>query len=88
MILGLVFTLVVAALQEGSSAEPQAAMQQRAHDEYERHKQTAIRINELSERINSEADASSLISEIASLFAKELASGLGQRQYPSATCPR
>jgi hypothetical protein len=48
MILGLVFTLVVAALQQGSSAEPQAAIQQRAQDEYERHKQAAIRINELA----------------------------------------
>ena len=72
MILGLVFTLVVAALQQGNSAEPQAAIQQRAQDEYERHKQAAIRINELAGRIQSEADASAVVSEIAGLFAKEL----------------
>src|ERR1019366_2488640 len=72
MILGLVFTLVVAALQQGNSAEPQAAIQQRAQDEYERHKQAAIRINDLAGRIHSEADASALVSEIAGLFAKEL----------------
>lgn len=72
MILGLVFTLVVAALQQGSSAEPQTAVQQRAHDEYERHKQAAIRINELAGRIQSEADASAVVSEIAGLFPREL----------------
>ncbi len=74
MILGLVFTLVVSALQQGSSAEPQSSIQQRAHDEYERHKQAAIRINELAGRIQSEADASAIVSEIAGLFAKELPS--------------
>ena len=72
MILGLVFTLVVAALQQGSSAEPQTAVQQRAHDEYERHKQAAIRINDLTGRIQSEADASTVVSEIAGLFPREL----------------
>ena len=71
-ILGLVFTLVVAALQQGSSAEPQAAIQQRARDEYERHKQAAIRINDLAGRIHSEADASAIVSEIAGLWVKEL----------------
>jgi hypothetical protein len=58
--------------QQNSSAEPQAAIQQQAHDEYERHKQAAIPINELAGRIHSEADASALVSEIAGLFAKEL----------------
>ena len=71
-ILGLVFTLVVAALQQGSSAEPQAAIRQRARDEYERHKQAAIRINDLAGRIHSEADASAIVSEIAGLWVKEL----------------
>jgi hypothetical protein len=70
--LGLVFSLVVVAFQHGGSAEPQAAIQQRAHDEYEQHKQAAIRINELAGRIHSEADASAFVSEIAGLFAKEL----------------
>lgn len=72
MILELVFTLVVSALQQGSSAEPQSSIQQRAHDEYERHKQNAIRINELAGRIQSEADASAVVSEIAGLFPREL----------------
>ena len=47
-------------------------MQQRARDEYEHHKQAAIRINDLAGRIQSEADASALVSEIAGLLAKEL----------------
>jgi hypothetical protein len=73
MILGLVFAFIVAAFQQqGGSAEPQAAIQQRAHDEYERHKQAATRINDLAGRIQSEADASAVVSEIAGLFAKEL----------------
>jgi len=72
MILGLVLALVVAAFQQVGSAEPPAAIQQRAHDEYERHKQAAIRINESAGRIHSEADASAFVSEIAGLFAKEL----------------
>jgi hypothetical protein len=70
--LGLVLALVVAAPQSSSSTESQATMQQRAHDEYERHKQAAIRINELAGGIHSEADASAFVSEIAGLFAKEL----------------
>jgi hypothetical protein len=82
--LGLAFPLIVGAPQQSSSAEPQAAIQQRAHEEYERHKQAAIRINDLAGRINSEADASAVVSEIASLFAKELppawaSSGIRQR---------
>jgi len=49
MILGLVFALIVVVFQQqGGSAGPQAAIQQRAHDEYERHKQAATRINELA----------------------------------------
>jgi hypothetical protein len=39
---------------------------------YEQHKQAAIRINELAGRIQSEADASAYVSEIAAVFAKEL----------------
>jgi hypothetical protein len=73
MILGLIFALIIGAPQQDSgSAAPQAAVQQRAHDEYERHKQAAIRINDLAGRINSEADANAVVSEIAGLFAKEL----------------
>jgi hypothetical protein len=73
MILGLVFALSIGApQQESRSTESQATMKQQAHDEYERHKQAAIRINELARRIHSEADASAVVSEIAGLFAKEL----------------
>jgi hypothetical protein len=73
MILGLVFALIIGAPRQNSrSTESQATMTQQAHDEYERHKQSAIRINELARRIHSEADASALVSEIAGLFAKEL----------------
>jgi hypothetical protein len=56
--LGLAFPLIVGAPEQSSFAEPQAAIQHRAHDEYEQHKQAAIRINELAQRIHSEAEAS------------------------------
>jgi hypothetical protein len=84
MIFGLVFALIVAAPQQSDSTESQATMQRRAHDEYERHKQAAIRINDLAGRIQSEGDASAVVSEIAGLFAKELplawaSSGIRQR---------
>jgi hypothetical protein len=39
---------------------------------YEQHKQAAIRINDLVGQIHSEADASAIVSEIATMFAKEL----------------
>jgi len=71
--LGIVFALIIGAPQQDSrSTESQATMKQQAHDEYERHKLAAIRINELAGRIQSEADASAVVSEIAGLFAKEL----------------
>jgi|ERR1039458_2962537 hypothetical protein len=69
---GLVFALLFAAPQQDSSAESQASMPEQSNDVYERHKQAAIRINDLAGRIHSEADASALVSEIAGLFAKEL----------------
>jgi len=73
MILGLVFALIIGIPQQDSrSTESQATMEQQAHDEYERHKQAAIRINDFAGRISSEADASTLVSEVAGLFAKEL----------------
>jgi hypothetical protein len=82
--LGLVFALLVAAPRQSGSTESQTATQQRAHDEYERHKQAAIRINNLAGEIHSEADASAFVSEIAGLFARELppawaSSGIRQR---------
>jgi hypothetical protein len=72
MILGFIFALLVAVLQQGDSVGLQATMQQHARDEYERHKQAAIRINEIAGGIQSEADASAVVSEIAGLFANEL----------------
>lgn len=42
------------------------------NDSYERHRQAAIRINDLAGRIHSEADANLYVGEIAGLFAKEL----------------
>jgi hypothetical protein len=71
-------------------------MQQRAHEEYERHRQAAARINDLAESVQSEADANTLVSEIAALFSKELppvwlASGINQRvakaEYQSVRDP-
>jgi hypothetical protein len=71
--LGIVFALISGApQQESRSTESQETMKQQAHDEYERHKQSAIRINELAGRIRSEADASAVVSEIAGLFAEAL----------------
>jgi len=71
-VLAMAFALVVAAPQESDTTDAQMSTQQHAHDEYERHKQAAIRINDLAARIHSEADASAFVSEIAGLFAKEL----------------
>ena len=71
--LGMVFALISGApQQESRSTESQETMKRQAHDEYERHKQSAIRINELAGRIQSEADASAVVNGIAGLFAKEL----------------
>ena len=82
--LGLIFALIVAAPRPGGSAGSQTTMQEGAKNEYERHKETAIRINELAGRIHSEADANALVSEIAGLLAQALppawaSSGIRQR---------
>lgn len=66
----LAFVWVLSA--HAQSRVPQTSIQQRAHDEYERHKQAAIRINELARQIHSESYATTLVSEIAALFADEL----------------
>lgn len=79
----LAFVLLLAALPQDASTASPATMPQRTTNEYERHKQTAIRINQRAGRINSEADASAVVSEIAGLFAKELPpawAGTGIRQ--------
>ena len=72
MIFGLVFALIIAAPLQDNSTESQVTMQQQAHDAYERHRQAAIRINDLAARIHSQTDADAMISEIADLFNKEL----------------
>ena len=96
MILGLAFAVVVAILQQGDSAGSQVTMQQRAHEAYERHRQAAIRINDLAAQVQSEADAKAMVEEIAALFSKEmpspwLASSINQRvakaEYQSARDP-
>jgi hypothetical protein len=80
----LAIALLLAAVPQNGSTDSATTMQQRAHDEYERHRQAAIRINDLAERIQSEAEADALVAEIAALFSKELppawlASGINQR---------
>ena len=84
MIALLVLALIVETPRPSSSVESQTPMQQGANDEYEQHKKTAIRINDLAGRIHSEADASTFVSEIAGFLAKELppawaSSGIRQR---------
>jgi hypothetical protein len=81
---GLVLALIIGTPRQSSSVESQTTMQQGANDQYERHKQAAIRINDLAGRIHSEADATAFVSEIAGLLAKELppawaSSGIRQR---------
>lgn len=70
--LGLVFALMVAASPPSRSTESQVTIEPHAHAEHERHKQAAIRINELAGQIHSQADANALVSEVAAVFAKEL----------------
>src|SRR5437868_5462645 len=71
-VLVMTFALVVVAQQKSDSAGSQSSLQQHAKGEYERHKQAAIRINDLAGRIHSDADADVFVSEIRVLFAKEL----------------
>ena len=71
-VFAMVLALAVAALQKSDTNDAQMSTPQRARDEYERHTQAAIRINDLAGRIHSEADATDYVSEIAVLFAREL----------------
>jgi len=88
--------LLFAAQPQNGSADSATNMQQRAHEEYERHRQVAIRINDLAAQVQSEADDKAIVEEIAALFSKEmppawLASGVNQRvaraEYLSARGP-
>jgi hypothetical protein len=84
MVLFLALALLLAGQQNGGSADSATNMQQRAHEQYERHRQAAIRINDLATQMQTEADANVVVAEIAALFSKEmpsawLASGINQR---------
>lgn len=90
----LVFVWVLSA--DAQSRVPQTSVQPHVSDGYEQHNQAAIRINELARQIHSESDASTLVSEIAALFADELppawaVSGIEQRvahaEYQSVHTP-
>ena len=63
----LIFALCVAAFGQGDSDLHTAAQHA-----YEVHKQAAIQINDLAGRVHTDDDATAYVSEIASLFAKEL----------------
>jgi len=71
MFLHVLIVALVLAIQPQSDPSP-IDLQQRAQDEYERHRQAAIRINELAGQIHSESDATTLVAEIAAVFDKEL----------------
>jgi hypothetical protein len=58
------FALVALAHQKSDSTDSHGSLQQQAHNEYERHKQAAIHINDLAGRTHSEADADVFVSEI------------------------
>jgi hypothetical protein len=95
MIFGLALALILATPPQDNSPDAQAALQ-RAHDAYERHHQAALRINDLAARIHSQADAESMVGEIATLFENELpplwATGstrqrVARAEYESVTDP-
>src|SRR5712671_1815037 len=69
----LVLTLVFGyPQQESPKPEEQAAAQQQASLLRERHRQAAIRMNELAAHINSEADARAFVDAVADMFADSL----------------
>src|SRR6266403_972093 len=69
----LVFALVFGnPRQKSSKPEEQAVAQQQASILYERHRQEAIRMNELAAHINSEADARAFVDAVADMFADSL----------------
>jgi hypothetical protein len=55
--------------QENSKPEERAAAQRQASILYERHRQQAIRMNELAAHISSEADARAFVDAVADMFA-------------------
>jgi hypothetical protein len=94
--LALVLFLAAQLPQEGGPADSATNMQQHAHEESERHRQAAIRINDLAGQIQTGADANVFVAKIAALFSKELppvwlARGIdhriGEAEYESVRHP-
>jgi hypothetical protein len=69
LVLALVFGY---SQQESPKPDEQAAAQQQASLLRERHRQEAIRMNELAAHINSEADARAFVDAVADMFADSL----------------
>jgi hypothetical protein len=68
--LWLFFALAFTGPQQSSpTPDEQVTMRQRAHLEYERHRQAAIQMNDLAGRIHSDADALALVEGVADIFA-------------------
>ncbi len=69
----LVFALIFGyPRQERPKPEEQAVVRQQGSLLYERHRQAAIRMNELAAHINSEADARAFVDAVADMFADNL----------------
>jgi hypothetical protein len=68
----LVLALAMVCFQGAESGESQTNDLRPAEDAYLRHRDAAIRINDLAARIHSVADANAYVSAIRDLFAKEL----------------
>jgi hypothetical protein len=73
MVLPFVLALAFLGLQQGTvTSNNETSAQQRASLERERHRQAANQINDLAERIHSEADAVAFVDKIAEFFADTL----------------
>jgi hypothetical protein len=68
----LISLLLLLLAQSSSGPSPDPEMLQRAREASERNRQAAIRINQLAQQIQSEADARELVAAIAAVFEKEL----------------
>lgn len=72
----LAFALTGIAQPQSGTTDSPTLMEQHANDEYDRHQQAAIVINQLASNIQSEANADALVSEIAIVFKNELSPDL------------
>jgi hypothetical protein len=84
VVFAFVLLLVAQPPQDNGSADSATNMQQRAQEQNERHRQAAVRINDLAGQIQSETDANAVVAEIAAIFSKEMpsawvASGIDRR---------